>query len=113
VVNIGRWSHYEGGPLDRFHCNLVLNLDIMNISKFITKNSSHSTLRIGYKEKYVEETMCKKFLSLQIDNHINWKHHIGQIIPKLCGTCYAVMSMVHISNINALKSIYCHAFVLL
>jgi hypothetical protein len=35
--------------------NLVLNLDKMNIMKFITKNSSHSTLHIGYKEKYIEE----------------------------------------------------------
>jgi hypothetical protein len=47
--------------------NLVLNLDEMYIIKFITKNSSHSTLCIGYKEKYVEETVCKKFFSLQIE----------------------------------------------
>ena len=37
--------------------NLVLNLDHMNIMKFITKNSAHSTLHIGYKEKYIEETV--------------------------------------------------------
>jgi hypothetical protein len=24
VVNIGRWSPYEGGQLDRFHCIYVL-----------------------------------------------------------------------------------------
>jgi hypothetical protein len=30
--------------------NLVLNLDKMNIIKFIIKNPSHSTLRISYKE---------------------------------------------------------------
>jgi len=48
----------------------------MNIMKFITKNSSHSILRIGYKEKYIEETMNTKFLGVQIDNHINWKNHI-------------------------------------
>ena len=28
------------------------------------------------------------------------------MIPKLSGTCYAVRLMVHISNINILKSIY-------
>jgi len=86
--------------------NLVLNLDVMNIMKFITKNSSHSTLLIGYKEKYVEETVNTTFLGLQIDNHINWKHHIEEISPKLSGACYAVMSVVHISNINTLKSVY-------
>ena len=35
---------------------LVLNLGKMNIMKFVTMNSSHSTLFTGYKEKYLEET---------------------------------------------------------
>jgi len=30
--------------------NLILNLDKMDIMKFITKNLSHSTLHIDYKE---------------------------------------------------------------
>jgi hypothetical protein len=70
--------------------NLVLNLDKTNIIKFITKNSAHSTLCVGCKEKYVEETVNTKFLGLQIDNHINWKIDIVQIIPKLNGAmlCY-------------------------
>jgi hypothetical protein len=33
--------------------NLVLNLDKTNIIKFITKNSSYSTLHIGYNEKHI------------------------------------------------------------
>jgi len=35
--------------------------------KFITKNSSHSKLHIGYKENYIGETVNTKFLGLQID----------------------------------------------
>ena len=31
--------------------NLVLNLDKVNIMKFIAKNSAHSAVLIGYKEK--------------------------------------------------------------
>jgi len=31
-------------------CNLVLNLDKTNIMKFITKNSSHSTIHICLKK---------------------------------------------------------------
>jgi len=34
---------------------LALNINKTNIMKFIIKNSSHSTLHIGYKEKYKEE----------------------------------------------------------
>ena len=32
------------------------------------------------------------------------------MIPKLNATCYAIRSMVHIGNINTLKSIYCAYF---
>ena len=62
--------------------NLVLSLDQMYIMKFITKNSTQSTFHTGYKEKSTEEIMNTKFLGLQIDNHINWKNHIGQMIRK-------------------------------
>ena len=86
--------------------NLVLNLDKTNKMKLIAKNSSHSTLHIGYKEKYVEETVNRKFLGLQIDNHINWKNCTEETIPKLIAACYAIKSMVHISNISTVKSIY-------
>ena len=85
---------------------LVLNLDDTNIMKFITNNTSHSTLYIGYKVKYIEETVNTKFFCLQIDSHINWRNHIEQMIPQLSAVHYAVRSTVHISNINTLKSIY-------
>jgi len=61
---------------------------------------------LGYKEKYIEQTVNTKFLGLQIDNHITWKNHIGQMIPKLSAACYALRSMVHISDINTLKLVY-------
>jgi hypothetical protein len=43
--------------------------------KFITNNLSHSTLHIGYEEKYIEEYVDAKFLGLQIDYHMTWKNH--------------------------------------
>jgi len=48
---------------------LVLSLDKTNIMKVITKSSSHSTVRIGSKEKYIAEVVNTKFLGLQNDNH--------------------------------------------
>jgi hypothetical protein len=57
-----------------------------------------------------EETVHSKFLGLHLDNHLDWKDHIDQMIPELSGACYAVRSMFHISNINTLKSIYCAYF---
>jgi hypothetical protein len=46
------------------------NLVIKNLMKFIANNSSHSTLHIGYKEKYREETTNTKLFGSEIDNHI-------------------------------------------
>ena len=86
--------------------NLVLNLDKTNIMKFITKNSSHSTLHIGYKEKHIEKAENITFLGLQIDNHTNWKNHIEEVISKLSRACYAIRVMVHITNINTVESVY-------
>jgi hypothetical protein len=74
--------------------------------KFINKNSSHSALHIGQKEKYTEQTVKTKFLGLQIDNHINWKNHTEQMSPEVSEACYANRSMVHISNINMVQYIY-------
>jgi hypothetical protein len=67
--------------------NFVLNLDEMNITKFIIKNSAHSAMHIGYREKNIEERVNTKFLGLQINNHINWKNHIEEIMPKWSMIC--------------------------
>jgi hypothetical protein len=85
---------------------LVLNLDKTNIMKFIMNNSPHSALHTGYKEKYIKEMVKTNFHGLHIDNHLNWKNHIDQMVPKLSGACYTVRLMFHISNITTLKSIY-------
>jgi hypothetical protein len=54
----------------------------------ITKGGS---LSIGFYGKYIEESANTKFLGLQIDNHLNWKNHIDQMIPKLSRTCQTVI----------------------
>ena len=50
--------------------------------------------------------LSTKFLGLETDNHLKWNIHIEQMIPKLSAPCYAIRSVVHISNINIPKSIY-------
>jgi hypothetical protein len=93
--------------IEGFSANkLVLNLEKTNIMKFVTNNSPQCSLTIGYKDMCIEEKLNSKFLGLDLDNHLNWKGHIDQMIPKLSGACYAVRSVFHIININTLKSIY-------
>jgi hypothetical protein len=67
-------------------------------------------LPIGHIEIYIEEKVNTKLLGLQIDSHINWKNYIEQMNPKLSAPRYAVWWVVHISNINTTKSIYCIYF---
>jgi len=74
--------------------------------KFTTKNSAHFTLHLVYKEKHMEWTENTNFLGLQIDNHKKWKNHIEEMIPAWSGACHALRSIVHVSNISTLKSIY-------
>jgi hypothetical protein len=81
----------------------MLNKNVNEIMKFGTSTSSHCAVTVGYKGKYIEERVNSKFLGLHLDNHLNWKEHIDQIIPKLSEACYAVRLMLHISNINTLK----------
>jgi hypothetical protein len=58
------------------------------------------------KKKYIEETVNTEFLGLQIDNRLNWKNHVDQLVPKLSGACYAVRSVSHISSIETLRSLH-------
>jgi hypothetical protein len=82
---------------------LVLNLDITCVMKYKTRIHH---ICIGYKGKYIEDIENTIFFGLHIDNHLNLKNHIEQMIPKLNGECCAVRSIVHIDNINTLKSVY-------
>jgi hypothetical protein len=51
-----------------------------------------------------------KVVGLQIHSHLNWKNHTEHMIPKLGGACYVIRLMIHISNNNTFKSIYCAYF---
>jgi hypothetical protein len=65
-----------------------------------------SALLTSHEEMPVEETLSTNFLGSLIDNHLNWRNPIEQMIPKLSGTCYAVRLMFCESNFSALKRIY-------
>jgi NADH:ubiquinone oxidoreductase subunit B-like Fe-S oxidoreductase len=63
-------------------------------------------LKSGYGEKYIEESINTKFLSLQIGNHLQWKNHTDLTTSKLSKACCAIRLMSHISGTDTLKSIY-------
>jgi len=74
--------------------------------KSVTINQPYRALPISYKDKCTKEAVNLKFLGIQIDNHLTWRNHIDQIIPKLSIACYMVRQMYHICNNDTLRSIY-------
>jgi hypothetical protein len=66
-------------------------------------------LAVGYGDKLIKETRIK-FLDKQIDNLLNWKSYIGQIIPKLSAACFSVRRLFHILNIDTLRMVYFEYF---
>ena len=89
---------------------LVLNLEKTNIIKSVTINQPYCALTISYKDKCIEEAVNLKFLGIQTNNHLKWRNHIGQIIPKVSVACYMVRQMYHICNNDTLRSIYFACF---
>jgi hypothetical protein len=47
---------------------------------------------------------------MQIDNHLNWKNHIDQILHKLGAACFAVRKLFHTLNIDVLRTVYFPCF---
>jgi hypothetical protein len=85
---------------------LTLNLEKTNTIQLKKINTPQYDLSVGYNEKNLKESVNTKCLGLQIDNHLNWKNHIDQMVPKLSGACYAIRSMFLVSNTDTLKSVY-------
>jgi len=67
-----------------FYINqLVLNITKTNVIKFTPKTTAHVPLDIYYKDNVIDDVKGTKFLGMHIENHMNWKNHVKQILPKL------------------------------
>jgi len=72
----------------------------------VTLNQTYSALTVSYKVKCIEGAVNLKFHGIHIDNHLTWRNHIDEIIPKLSVACFMVRQMCHICNNDILRSIY-------
>jgi len=67
---------------------LVLNITKTNVIKCTPKTTAHVPLDIYYKDNVIDEEKSTKFLGMHINNHMNWKNHVEQILPKLSAACF-------------------------
>jgi hypothetical protein len=43
---------------------------------------------------------------VHIDNHMNWKDHVEQILPKLISACFSIRNLIHTLNLDILHMVY-------
>ena len=94
-------------PNQWFYINqLVLNITKTNVIKFTPKTTAHVPLNIYYKDNVIDEVKSTKFLGMRIINHMNWKNHVGQILPKLSAVCFSIRNLILSLNLNILCMVY-------
>jgi len=76
----------------------VLNITKTKVIKFTPKTTAHVPLDIYYKDNVTNEVKSTKVLGMHIDNHMNWKNHVEQILPKLSAACFSIRNLIHTSN---------------
>jgi len=47
---------------------------------------------------------------MHIDNHMNWKNHVEQILPKLSAACFSVRNLIHTVNPDILRMVFFEYF---
>ena len=83
----------------------MLNITKTNVIKFILKTTAHVPLGIHYKDNVMDEVKGTIFLGMHIDNHMNWKNHVEQILPKLSAACFSIRKLIHTLNLDILHMI--------
>ena len=90
-----------------FYINqLVLNITKTNKIKFTPKTTAHVPSDIYYKDNVIDEVKSTVFLGMHTDNHMNWKNHVGQILPKLSAACFLIRKLIHTLNPDVLRTVY-------
>ena len=51
--------------------------------QFTTKANKENNIQILYSNKKIATVKSIKFWGLTLDNTLNWKHHISELIPRL------------------------------
>ena len=68
--------------------HLVQTMGKPNIVKFTATILPHYPLAVECAGKFIKGTRTVRPLGTQTDNHLNWKSHTHQILPKLSAACF-------------------------
>jgi hypothetical protein len=78
--------------------------------QFTTNNRLKPHLQITHLNKQISTVSNIKFLGIHINNTINWKNYIEQILPKLSIACHAMRIIKPYMSLEILKIVYHFTF---
>jgi hypothetical protein len=73
-----------------------------NIIKFSPSHFLQSQLITEHNNTTINEVPDTKILGVLIDNHLNWKCHIDQILSKLSTAVFVIKQLFYVLNPKAL-----------
>ena len=86
--------------------HLVLNMEKTKTVKLTPANFSYPPLHITFAEHLPVITNAIKFLGLQPDSQLSWKHHINCLLHKPSSVCFIMRILSHTLNIQTLRTVY-------
>jgi len=90
--------------------SLSINVEKTHYIQFKTKNKPTFDMNIVCDNNSITPATDIEFLSIYLQDSINWSRHIEYIIPKLSSACYVMRSIKQIMPINTLKTGYYSLF---
>jgi hypothetical protein len=88
---------------------LALNISKTNVLRFALKQSLNS-LAVTSGNLSLNEIPVTKFLGLQIDKSLDWKIHVGYILPKLSTAIFAIRTLSYFRSKQILWMVYISYF---
>jgi hypothetical protein len=85
---------------------LVLNLNKMQLIKFISSKSSAYPLRVSYNNQAHTVAENIKFLGVCLDCHLTWNLHLDNLIKKLSSVCFLLRKLSSIVNVKMIQMAY-------
>jgi hypothetical protein len=85
---------------------LVLNINKTNIINFAPKQSDNPLLAVSFHNMVMNELSEVKFLSIQIDNELNWKSNVEYILPELSSAIFVIRSLSYFMSSETLRMVY-------
>jgi hypothetical protein len=85
---------------------LSINIKKTHFMQFTTKNKPKPYLKITHSNRQISNVSNITFLRIHINDTINWKNHIENILPKLSMACQAMRIIKPYMSLESLKLVY-------